>query len=477
MPDSLVDLGGGVKMADPSNFIGEVKPIDPIERYSKIQGIADISQRMDIRGRQEQRDAEIFPASLAKQQAEAASAQTKAIKDINVLATQGNSKAATFLFGELYPSMKGKVAVMLSIDPNKANKGIVDVINVEDGSIMYSADPFKDDRVNSDITLKRNLAEKYAEKKYQRGEKREELLLTMAKDISNESHKSIEESMVIANDILELSQTKDQKKLFGDQGILPKEVIDDYISTASVVSHVNKSGQFRFGLKPLDSSQEKDFRNGLSGIQTLSDNVIPLFQSVNENNTWLQTGLIGSSINSLQRKFKQGDPEFIALKNFTDGAKWELVMKYAATTFTDKAVENLKPLVPNVTDPLDIAMAKSVVFMSMFNSELHNSLNTYEANGKRVDGFRDLLNPNSRYNQIGSLSFATSEGRQSVIAESILNSLSEDTKKNPKMMELILNPMPSNFQKALKSEMINKGYEMPTRAATDMARDLFGMEK
>ncbi len=479
MADSLIDLGGGVKMVNPQSLMGEVKPIDPIDSASKLYGLANLQSQMQVRASQEQRDQEMFPYSLNKQKGEAVTQQANGFKSVATLAAQGNSAAATFLLGQLVPQYKDRVAVMLSSDPNKANKGIVDLVNIEDGSILYSQDPFKDDRVTSDITLKRNLTEKYVDEKYKRGAKREDQLLTLAEKISTESQGTIniQDALKMSNDILDMSQTKDNKKLFGDQGLLSKDFIADHVANAELVKHTNRSGNFKFGLKPLDPSQEKEFATGLDGIQNIADNVIPLFQAINSENTLFKTGLLGSSINSLKNRFKQGDPEYTVLKNFSDKAKWDIVLKFAATTFTDKVVDQLKPLVPNDGDHLDVAMGKATAFMSMFNQELHNTLNAAEANGKRVDGFRELLNPGSKYNQIGSLNYSTSEGRQFVIADTILNQLPDSVKKNSKTMDLILNPLPINLKNAMKSQMIEKGYELPTKSTTDMAIDLFNLEK
>lgn len=495
----LIDLGNGIMVSDVSG------PVQTFQRGMAMQQQKERDEQENQRGirsleiEQGKLDLERAkfefqkgsPAST-KDRSDAVQSMAKAFDSVALLAAQGNEGGATALLGQLFPDLKDRAAVIQSRDPALASKGVIDVIDVTNGSLLYSQNPFTDKRIAKDIDRRSDIIKKRVELGMERVVDVEKKRFDLAREISKEQGVSISEASDMSAETIEFSRSRDAETLFGKGhvgriapiGSLEKDQIAGIMGQQGVVRAATDrspgGGRSLRAKSDLNKEQQDNIAASLEVVQNVSGRMIPLFSALTKEGSLLsRPGLIGGTVAQVRSKFKIGDPEYEVLKAFSDQTQWNELVKLAGTTFTENVKNEIQRLVPNEKDPLDVAMAKGAALLASTISLSHNKLDVWESSGKYTGNLRQLLDPNSdsRYTLAagaeGVLGNLPAE-RVDRISETILSNLPTEVKNDSKLMGLFINAMPVTMKESLTKRTAATG-QAPVESSIDFAKKRLGL--
>lgn len=476
----LVDIGEGVKIVNPEDVIPQ-KVQSGMDKFKDTLGVANALDQYQA-----------FPAQQEKLNADIVKGKADAINAIGLLAVEGNTGGATALMGKLFPQTQGKVAVIQSPDPQERAKGIINVVDLESGKLLYAQDIFADKRINADINRRSDLIKKQVEIGWDRKVEEEKQVLDLTKQISKDQGIPISEARDIAIQTVQLSRTQDAEKLFGGgkKGIIKPLITLDKDQVEGVLKQKNvvNSATRRYGQaslrekKDLSPEQTDNFAATLETVNSISSDLIPGFQALANKSTALtQPGYLGGTVNNIKSKFGLQSPEYAYVKSLTDQTKWNKVVQVAGTTFTEKVANELKGMVPTEYDPIDIAVAKSAALISSTLALANNKLDVWDASGRYTGSLRNLVDPkgNSMYTQLAGIEGVLSElpvERQAIVAREIFSKLPSEVREDQQVMGTFIQSMPKPLQNAMIKEAGDR-YEVPVGSSVEMARDILGINK
>lgn len=477
MPDSLVDLGGGVKMADPSNFIGEVKPIDPMERLSKTLQLKDLL-----------REDELAPIRESKLRAETAKSQQDAMRNIALSAMSGDTEGATRGLWMQRPDMAGKVSVMLSVDPEQAAQGIVDVVNVETGELLASLNPMKEEQLKKNINVRGDLFKDLTNKRWDKIINDEKLFAQTIKEISEKNGISPREAQFVAAEYMDIAKTNQSDSLLGKRPNFVKQVSEREFGNAQAnkelvdaIMDKYKNVSFR-NKEPLTPEQLKEHKDTLTAVQNLNEKIIPTFQAMSKNGILSRPGIVGGTVGNIMNKIGAGDPNFASLKSLVNSSVYDAVLKYAATTFTPKTKEEIAKMIPKETDPIEVAIAKASAISTMLLTSGNNALDTWDNSGRFVPKeLKRMLDPNSgsmfvQKGSVNNLFGSIDRNNQDKVADGIISFLPKELLNNPKFISAYSDKFPPEFKDKFNQKLIDKGYVLGSEDVVSKATKLMNLQ-
>lgn len=496
----LIDLGNGVKMADPQDFIppsagAQLKSALTLSSLMEQHRNAPLRKRI-LEGQAAEADFQRETAPARKEKllaeakkagAEAVTKQADAFKAVALLGAEGNYGGATALLNKLLPGLGGEAAVIRHQDPQLAARGAIHVIHVGTGKVLYSQNPFADKAITKDIEMRADLYKQKVLKGIDKKNEEEKWVRTEGSKISENLGVSMEEGFEIAADGVRMSKSMMAENIFGKGqkgriapiASLETDQIKGVLAQREVVDTAVRRPGSKYGGRTLrkkadlNKEQKDNMAAAFQSVQEITTNLLPMFAHLtDENSAFGQPGILGGTLGALKSKFSQGDPEFEVLSAFSRQTMWSKLVDIAGTTFTEEIKEELQKLVPNEDDPLDVAVAKAGALLASTISLSHNKIDTWEATGHYTGELRTLLDPNSESiltsgagveGVLGNLA----DERTKRVAQTVLVNIPQAVKEDGRLMGLFVSSMPAPLQEHLNAELAEQGLA-PVESAIDL---------
>lgn len=484
----LVDIGNGIKVANPDAFTPTVEKRDAIGDYSKLLSIQNSQSEMQAREQKMQLDAQNAPYERAKNMAEGAIKYADVMKQIHLSVVQGDVGSANSMYYMIHPEAEGKIAFLQPDDPIAKHKGLVNMIDMENETVS-TFDPYADKKILGDIEVRVANTKTAFQEGLQRRQNLEGKVLEMTNDLNKQGY-SYQEARQMAAAAVNASKDPSLNRILGSGSSqeIKDSAVKTHLKTRDVVdAAVEQSSMLdRIDLRPKKDLETKD-RDGitamLAGVNTINGRVLPIMQEMVAEKGWAtEPGYTGKKISDLRSRFGKSDPKWATLSNLINTEKWNVVLEYAATTFTDKVADQLKDLIPNEQDTIESAYAKASAFTSLLISKNDERLDNLEQSGFRVDGIRALTDPDSSsiYTQAmknGQVLRKTPEDRADQIARQLMNSYPKDIINNQRLMgDSIWNLDPVLRQSMMKEYEKRTGIVL-NRGATELVKEKFKLGK
>jgi len=491
MPNGLLDVGGGVKLVNPSSLapqqtdaIGHATKL--LNLQSGLQQQADAPNRsrlLELQVGEAQRRESTAPFRTAKEVADAQSAQSEAVAKradallkIYGIAQQGDELGATQALQALTGDPTSAVGL-----PDDELARVNGFVQVSRGNDIQLIDPLADERFKKNIDLQYDLI-KHAEKSKIDLEKNNlqfirDNSISLSKDGSVET---VREGFDVARSAAETIMN--MRAAARANGVKENDISKlgpDYHQTLMRTSlsrqAVQNAGNDPLDIslvkrRPLNAQQATEFDGQLSFLTTLLNGTLPAFKELADTNFVADPGFFGGKINRLLGKFSAQPKVVAALEVMTQKQTFDQVLSIAATTFSDRIVDSVKTLVPDVNDRLDVAYAKIATMSALTSAGLISKVGVWESANYNVRGLKRLLAErlNTPNIEAGLAALPDEQARQAM--EGVLDTLDPKVKSDGGLMDAFVQGLPGKFRKAAIDILSESGKGL---APTDSIEDSF----
>jgi hypothetical protein len=438
------DIGGGIQMLD-----AQALERDAVGDLTKQLTLVDLANKIGNAPLERKK----LETQILKDQQDAQEQQTR-------LAAQG---LTAVLSGDLTTANRinqqyrnPNETLSMHPDPQKRALGyIMATDNTTGGS--YELDPQGDLRAKTMIGLRADLIKQAAQHNLTNASQREQFIRDNAKAYAEAGFGTPAQGAAFAKWAVDAAQSK-----YDSSGqplaSAPLAEIDNHLRAGAELQTARVAGfDPNQPLRKMTQLPEKivsDLTNNYKSSKELAA-VLDKAQQLSSNLVD-RPGLLSMPLRKARGLINQNDPQFTALQTLMTGANFETVLKYMGTTFTEGAMDRMKPIIPNENDSIGQIMAKTAAMMAVNATAATTTLETAEAVGHDTGGMRRLLQ--------GPKVDVRTDG---ATAQMILNSIPESIRGNPAMFNKFMGNLGPQMQKSLDAELARIGAPRAAGIAND----------
>lgn len=441
----LKDIGGGVGIVDLAPYTNQVLQLRQIQGQEEARRLAAEENALDIK--KKQAELEGLPAKQAKDQADAQTANVKVMQDAVQLALGGDYRGATSAIRgigrteEVRPHRKKGWVTLF--DPATSTEKEFDVMGAT--------------KARDHAALEAELIKRAAIGRQATPEDVStlgvDLLKTGVAQTPAQATKAAKAIFAASGRKLTSPDGKTSVRI----GDLPQQTIANLNESAIMVNAAARvpqagaraTGEIDENTRMVPRSkltrEELEPLNGIfNSNRVLTEQVLPKFVEYSKD-ARVGTNALNTKVQDIGRVFGLNSPEYLALKTLTGDFLFKKIKEESGAAFTEKEYEVRKALMPNESDTLGQAIAKTSALVALNATTAGSRLSVLEAADRDVGGVRNLFR---------GLDIPEMTARE---AQTIMNSIPPEIRQNREVMEEFAEVLPPGMRNEFDAILKNAG--------------------